>query len=78
MHSFIFKSGFDLDKYVGNTLLKMYGDFNEIGLSQKVFDEMHVRDVVSWSSLLAAYSSWYPAFKYEFITTILCHPVFKV
>ncbi|KAL5834022.1 hypothetical protein ACOSQ3_017696 [Xanthoceras sorbifolium] len=55
VHSLIFKAGFDLDKYIGNTLLRMYAACNEIGLSRKVFDEMTVRDVVSWSSMLAGY-----------------------
>ncbi|KAK3204973.1 hypothetical protein Dsin_019019 [Dipteronia sinensis] len=55
VHSLIFKAGFDLDKYIGNTLLRMYAACNKIGLSRKVFDEMTVRDVVSWSSMLAGY-----------------------
>ncbi|KAK4855520.1 hypothetical protein QYF36_008191 [Acer negundo] len=51
----LYLAGFDLDKYIGNTLLRMYAACNEIGLSRKVFDEMTVRDVVSWSSMLAGY-----------------------
>ncbi|XP_043691434.1 pentatricopeptide repeat-containing protein At2g36730-like isoform X1 [Telopea speciosissima] len=53
VHSLIFKAGFTVDKYVRNTLLRMYAACNEIGLSMRVFDEMTERDVVSWSSMIA-------------------------
>ncbi|XP_061373837.1 pentatricopeptide repeat-containing protein At5g66520-like [Gastrolobium bilobum] len=47
--------GFHSDRYIGNTLLKMYVDCGAVGFARKVFDEMYVRDVVSWSSMIAAY-----------------------
>uniref|UniRef100_F6GUF9 Pentatricopeptide repeat-containing protein n=1 Tax=Vitis vinifera TaxID=29760 RepID=F6GUF9_VITVI len=49
MHSIIVKAGFDSDRYVGNTLLRMYANLNAVGLARRVFNEMTVRDVVSWS-----------------------------
>ncbi|KAJ4724092.1 Pentatricopeptide repeat-containing protein [Melia azedarach] len=55
VHSMIFKVGLDSDKYVGNTLLRMYAACNEIGLAKEVFDEMTLKDLVSWSSMLAGY-----------------------
>ncbi|XP_050278931.1 pentatricopeptide repeat-containing protein At2g36730-like [Quercus robur] len=55
MHSMIMKAGFDLDRYIGNTLLRMYAACGAVGLARRVFDEMTVRDVVSWSSMLAGY-----------------------
>lgn len=55
MHSIIVKAGFDSDRYVGNTLLRMYANLNAVGLARRVFNEMTVRDVVSWSSMIAGY-----------------------
>ena len=58
LHSMILKRGFDSDWYVGNTLLRMYADLNAVGHARWVFDEMTVRDVVSWSSMIAGYVAW--------------------
>ncbi|XAR60440.1 hypothetical protein NMG60_11033822 [Bertholletia excelsa] len=55
VHSSILKTGFDSDRYIGNTLLKMYSDCNAIKLARQVFDEMVNRDVVSWSSMIGGY-----------------------
>lgn len=55
MHSLIYKMGFDSDRYIGNTLLRMYSGCGVIGLAKQVFDEMCDRDVVSWSSMIAGY-----------------------
>ncbi|KAK9999720.1 hypothetical protein SO802_019323 [Lithocarpus litseifolius] len=55
VHSMIMKAGFDLDRYIGNTLLRMYAACGATGLARGVFDEMSVRDVVSWSSMIAGY-----------------------
>lgn len=59
MHSLIYKMGFDSDRYIGNTLLRMYSGCGVIGLAKQVFDEMCDRDVVSWSSMIAGYVAWY-------------------
>ncbi|KAK7284008.1 hypothetical protein RIF29_13759 [Crotalaria pallida] len=53
VHSLVLKMGFASDRYIGNTLLKMYADCGIFGFARKVFDEMPVRDVVTWSSLIA-------------------------
>nr|DAD42156.1 TPA_asm: hypothetical protein HUJ06_000386 [Nelumbo nucifera] len=55
VHSLIFKTGLYSDRYIGNTLLRMYAACSAIGFSRQVFDEMTYRDVVSWSSIIAGY-----------------------
>ncbi|XP_024928794.3 pentatricopeptide repeat-containing protein At5g66520 isoform X2 [Ziziphus jujuba] len=55
VHSLIMKVGLHLDPYIGNTLLRMYGACGSIELASRVFDGLRVRDVVSWSSMIAAY-----------------------
>ncbi|KAJ0780306.1 putative tetratricopeptide-like helical domain superfamily [Helianthus annuus] len=55
VHSEILKVGFDSDRFINNTLVRMYAAFGSIGFAGQVFDEMTERDVVSWSSMIAAY-----------------------
>ncbi|KAK4265582.1 hypothetical protein QN277_026613 [Acacia crassicarpa] len=55
VHCLTLKTSFDSDRYIGNTLLKMYVDCGSTEIARQVFDEMPVRDVVSWSSMIASY-----------------------
>ncbi|KAJ7967122.1 Pentatricopeptide repeat-containing protein [Quillaja saponaria] len=57
VHGKLFKIGLDSDVYICNALISMYGKLGNIEYALKVFDEMHVRDLVSWNSLISAYSS---------------------
>lgn len=59
LHSMVLKAGFGSDLHVNNTLLTMYGGCGAVEFSRIVFDEMCERDVVSWSSMIAAYVAWY-------------------
>ncbi|KAK0574969.1 hypothetical protein LWI29_031738 [Acer saccharum] len=54
VHSRIIKSGFDDDDVIQTTLLSMYGEIGCLSDAWKVFDTMTVRDVVSWSSIIAS------------------------
>ncbi|XP_074284897.1 pentatricopeptide repeat-containing protein At5g44230-like [Silene latifolia] len=40
----------------GNSLVDMYVKCGELGCARKVFDEMSVRDVVTWTSLIVGYA----------------------
>ncbi|KAI3450871.1 hypothetical protein Pfo_007536 [Paulownia fortunei] len=55
VHSMVLKAGYGSDSHVNNTLLTMYGGCGVVEFSRRVFDEMRERDVVSWSSMIAAY-----------------------
>ncbi|KAL8058061.1 hypothetical protein ABFX02_04G223800 [Erythranthe guttata] len=55
VHSMAMKAGFGSNSHVCNTLLTMYSGCCVVEFSRKVFDEMSVRDVVSWSSMISAY-----------------------
>nr|XP_043622636.1 pentatricopeptide repeat-containing protein At4g21065-like [Erigeron canadensis] len=54
VHSLVLKTGFDSNSVVNNTLVRMYAGCGNVGLAGQVFDEMSDRDVVSWSSMIAA------------------------
>ncbi|KAH9322901.1 hypothetical protein KI387_017540, partial [Taxus chinensis] len=56
IHARIAKSGFDHSCVVlGSALVDMYGKCGCIEDARQKFDEMPVRDVVSWSALIAGY-----------------------
>ncbi|PIA42907.1 hypothetical protein AQUCO_02000389v1, partial [Aquilegia coerulea] len=55
VHAYIVKSGFDSDLYVGNSLIDMYAKCGRINASHQIFEEIPVRDSVSWSALIQGY-----------------------
>ncbi|XP_051127923.1 pentatricopeptide repeat-containing protein At3g22690 [Andrographis paniculata] len=56
IHGTLLKLGFRNDVFVMNSLVYFYGEFGEIDLARKVFDEMPLRNVVSWTSLICGYA----------------------
>ncbi|CAI9108083.1 OLC1v1007602C1 [Oldenlandia corymbosa var. corymbosa] len=55
IHLYAVKHGLEIDVFVSNALINMYAKFGEIKSAQKVFDQMTIRDLVSWNSIIAAY-----------------------
>ncbi|KAL3653516.1 hypothetical protein CASFOL_003197 [Castilleja foliolosa] len=57
MHAHVIKLGFVSDTFVMNSLLELYFKFvesrNELRAVRKVFDEMPVRDIVSWNTMIS-------------------------
>eukprot|EP01018_Ginkgo_biloba_P020274 Gb_31034 [translate_table: standard] len=56
IHGHIIRSGFELDAFVGTGLINMYCKCGRLEIARLVFDKMHVRDVVSWSAMVAGYA----------------------
>lgn len=55
VHGVIVKMGFLNDLVVQNSLVHFYGGCGDFRLASMVFDDMHVRDVVSWSCLISGH-----------------------
>ncbi|XP_015075134.1 putative pentatricopeptide repeat-containing protein At1g69350, mitochondrial [Solanum pennellii] len=55
VHGRILKCGFESDSVVETALLSMYGELGWTVYARKLFDEMSVKDVVSWSSIISNY-----------------------
>ncbi|XP_060186051.1 pentatricopeptide repeat-containing protein At5g08305 [Lycium barbarum] len=55
LHGLVLKNGYDVDLYVMNSLIHMYGSCGDVLCARKVFDEMPVRNLVSWNSMLDGY-----------------------
>ncbi|KAL9688283.1 hypothetical protein QQ045_032703 [Rhodiola kirilowii] len=56
VHGRVVKTGFGLCLPVMNALVDMYGKCGEVGNAHQLFDEMHVRDVVSCNAVLGAFA----------------------
>ncbi|KAK9056101.1 hypothetical protein SSX86_027189 [Deinandra increscens subsp. villosa] len=55
VHSKLFTVGLDLDLHISNSLILMYAKCGYIDFAEKVFDEMPVRDLVSWNTMINGY-----------------------
>ncbi|KAL6214848.1 hypothetical protein ACLB2K_014280 [Fragaria x ananassa] len=55
LHTHVVKLGQWSDIYVLNSALDLYASCGRMDLCRKVFDEMPVRDVVSWTGLIKGY-----------------------
>ncbi|XP_058195093.1 pentatricopeptide repeat-containing protein At1g18485 [Rhododendron vialii] len=58
VHGMVIKMGLDLcsDVFVCNAMITMYGKCRFIEEAVKVFDKMHNKSLVSWNSMLSAFS----------------------
>ncbi|PNY12249.1 pentatricopeptide repeat-containing protein at3g01580-like protein [Trifolium pratense] len=54
-HSFVTKIGFANNQFIGAALIELYAKCCSIEDANKVFEGMAYKDVVTWSSIIAAY-----------------------
>ncbi|KAF8408568.1 hypothetical protein HHK36_004631 [Tetracentron sinense] len=55
IHGYVVKWGFERDRYVQNALMDMYSRMGKLEVSQKIFNRMEVRDLVSWNTMITGY-----------------------
>lgn len=56
MVKYIKENNLEIDVYLGNTLIDMYGRRSLAELAQGVFDRMRERNIVSWNALVMGYA----------------------
>ncbi|MCO5552021.1 hypothetical protein L7F22_005529 [Adiantum nelumboides] len=56
IHEFVLESGFGAELGVANTLVNMYGKCGSARDASEVFAQLQERDLVSWSSMIAAFA----------------------
>ncbi|XP_058084389.1 pentatricopeptide repeat-containing protein At4g39530 [Magnolia sinica] len=56
VHSLVTKSGFESDVYVGTALVDFYSKNGDIDEARLVFDEIPVRNAVTWTAIITGYS----------------------
>ncbi|QCD83944.1 structure-specific endonuclease subunit SLX1 [Vigna unguiculata] len=57
VHRHIFSNGYHPKTFLINTLINMYVKFNLLEEAQLLFDKMPERNVVSWTTMISAYSN---------------------
>ncbi|KAH9542357.1 hypothetical protein CY35_13G001100 [Sphagnum magellanicum] len=55
-HDWVIKSGWDLNVFVGNSLIDMYAKCGSLEDALKVFNKMPSRDVVTWNAMIVGYA----------------------
>ncbi|KAK6240300.1 hypothetical protein SCA6_005689 [Theobroma cacao] len=55
IHGYVVKRGLASDPYVQNALMDMYCRMGKIQISKTIFDNMEVRDIVSWNTMITGY-----------------------
>lgn len=55
LHGFVFKNGFSGNIFVGASLIELYAKCSSIDNAKKIFKTIADKDVVTWSSMIAAY-----------------------
>eukprot|EP01018_Ginkgo_biloba_P026381 Gb_16448 [translate_table: standard] len=56
IHAYLIKTGFELDATVRTALIDMYAKCGSIKIACQLFDRMSIRNVVSWSVMIAGYT----------------------
>lgn len=57
IHEKIWTTHLDINVYIGAALINMYARCGSIEDSQKVFDKMSERDLISWTTLISGYGT---------------------
>lgn len=55
VHKQLTEDGVDIDVYLGNSLINFYSKYGDVVSAAQVFQSMTLRDVVTWSSMIASY-----------------------
>ncbi|KAK4352780.1 hypothetical protein RND71_028298 [Anisodus tanguticus] len=55
VHGLIIRYGADSDVFVGSSLIDLYGKCNQIEYARRIFDEMPLRNEVTWTAMIVGY-----------------------
>ncbi|KAF9621850.1 hypothetical protein IFM89_028438 [Coptis chinensis] len=56
IHDYITKNGLQLSLFVANSLMDMYAKCGNMEDARLIFDQMRVRDAISWNTIIGGYS----------------------
>ncbi|XP_078167894.1 pentatricopeptide repeat-containing protein At4g39530-like [Carex rostrata] len=55
IHGYLYRNGIEMDISIENTLIDLYSKCRWLESAQKLFDSMHAKNLVSWTTLIAGY-----------------------
>ncbi|XAR50733.1 hypothetical protein NMG60_11005145 [Bertholletia excelsa] len=55
VHDYVRENGFDVNVFLGTSLINMYARCGSITKAREVFDSMTVRNVVTWTTMISGY-----------------------
>ncbi|XP_042488706.1 pentatricopeptide repeat-containing protein DOT4, chloroplastic-like [Macadamia integrifolia] len=58
VHAHTFLMGYDNELFVQTALIDMYGKCSNLAASRQLFDEMPVKSLISWNSMISAYCNY--------------------
>ncbi|XP_030511694.2 pentatricopeptide repeat-containing protein At4g35130, chloroplastic [Rhodamnia argentea] len=56
IHGYVSKLGLGSNTYISNSIIYMYAKCGDLGTAQQIFDEMLIKDVVSWNVIIMAHA----------------------
>ncbi|KAI3982304.1 hypothetical protein MKX01_037837 [Papaver californicum] len=56
IHAYLIKLGSHNETFQGNNLINLYSKFNKLNDAQRVFEEVTIRNTITWTSLMNGYS----------------------
>ncbi|KAF5204475.1 Pentatricopeptide repeat-containing protein [Thalictrum thalictroides] len=56
IHGFVLQHGYFCDIFVVNALVKFYAKSGDFGFARRLFDTTSEKDIVTWNSMISAYS----------------------
>ncbi|PIN09290.1 hypothetical protein CDL12_18121 [Handroanthus impetiginosus] len=59
VHCHVIQTGFANNLHVGNELMGMYGEIGWMGVASQVFDQMRLRNRVSWNIMMSGFAKNY-------------------
>ncbi|GAB2302454.1 hypothetical protein Dimus_036464 [Dionaea muscipula] len=58
LHAHVMKLGHVNDRFVRNAMMDVYAKFGPVQVAREIFDEMSVRAVADWNSMISGYWKW--------------------
>ncbi|CAL5365827.1 unnamed protein product [Camellia sinensis] len=55
-HAYVIQMGFQSNTIVGNALIDMYAKCGHLDFSEKIFNDMEYKDMISWNSMLVGFA----------------------
>ncbi|PKA45962.1 Pentatricopeptide repeat-containing protein [Apostasia shenzhenica] len=56
VHEELLRSGFAMDGFVGSAIVDMYGKFGHLDRARAVFEQITVKSIVAWNSMIGGYA----------------------